>query len=111
MPTTPEGKHLAQGGSGKVSADYGQRAAYALDRCVPGPHRDKKVAGIFGVSVRMAKYLRQGHFWTTDRLTQASRALQNFDAYIASPNIHQRLDALEAEIVALRQQIRVEGDE
>lgn len=107
----PEGKDIAHEGKRRMTADYGQRAAMALDRCVPGPHRDKIVAGKLGVSVRMAKYLRAGLFWTTDRLTQASRSFEDFDAYIATPNLHQRLDELQAEIEALRQHIQGKGDE
>lgn len=56
----------------QMTADYGIRAATALNDFLPGRHRDKIVAGVFNVSLRMAKYLRKGQYWTTDRLTQAS---------------------------------------
>lgn len=76
-----EGKDVAP-----VTADYGQRAAMALDALIPAPHRDKTIARLFGISPRMAKYLRRGQFWTTDRLTQASAALgAAFDAALYSP--------------------------
>lgn len=106
MAIDPRGSAASQKGNHKMTADYGQRAAIALDRCIPGPHRDKEVARLFGCSVRFAKYLRRGQHWTADRLTQASRALKSFDEYLASPNLHRRLDALEAEIAELRKDIQ-----
>jgi len=70
-------------------SDYGQRAATALDQLLPGPHRDKTVARLFGVSVRFAKYLRAGRHWTTHRLSQASAALgQAFDAALTPEAQH-----------------------
>src|SRR5678815_1149880 len=80
------------------------------DSLVPGPHRDKSVARLFGVSVRQAKYLRIGRYWTVDRLTQASAVLgAAFDAALYSPvssgqhysemaGIEDRLTRLEARI-------------
>lgn len=109
MASDEGGKHLAKDGN-RTMSDYGARAGLALDRLVPGPNRDKAVERIFNCSPRMARYLRKGLFWTTDRLTQASRAIENFDAYIATPNLQQRLDALEAEIAELRELTRGEGD-
>lgn len=106
MAIQPERKDVADQRKTSMSADYGQRAALALDRCIPGPHRDKTVARLFGVSVRMAQYLRRGQHWTADRLTQASEAFKQFDNYIASPNIAARLDEMEAELRALRQDIK-----
>jgi len=38
-------------------------------------NRDKAVARMFGVSLRMAKYLREGKHWTVDRLQMASALL------------------------------------
>lgn len=112
MASAQERKNLADERKGdRMTADYGQRAALALDRCVPGPNRDKAVARLFGVSVRMAQYLRRGQFWTAERLTQASAAMQEFDQYIAAPNLHQRLDALQTELEELREQVRARGDE
>lgn len=112
MASAPGCKDIAhQRKAERMTADYGQRAALALDRCVPGPNRDKAVARLFGVSVRMAQYLRRGQFWTAERLTQASTALQGFDQYISAPNIHQRLDALEAELSALRKHLGDEGED
>lgn len=88
--------------------DYGARAAAALDQLLPGPHRDKAVARLFNVSVRMAQYLRSGRFWTAERLSQASRALGvDFDVRIAAPSadrIWDRIGELEREIAALRQE-------
>jgi hypothetical protein len=113
MASEPSGKIIAnRGKGGQMTADYGQRAALALDRCVTGPNRDKTVARLFGVSVRMARYLRCGQHWTADRLSQASAALSTFDQYISAPNLHQRLDALEAELGDLRRHLcRNEGDD
>jgi hypothetical protein len=61
-------------------SDFGIRAAVAIDSLLPGPHKDKRVARLFGVSVRLAQYLRQGKHWTVDRMSQASRLLgSDFD--------------------------------
>lgn len=113
MASDAKRKDIAHQRNGdRMTADYGQRAALALDRCIPGPNRDKAVARLFGVSVRMAQYLRRGQHWTTERLTQASAALQSVDQYISAPNIHQRLDAMEAELTELRQHLKVsEGED
>lgn len=111
MASEPEGKTLANQGKPPVSADYGQRAAFALNQCVRGPNADKQVAIAFKITTRMAKYLRKGLFWTTDRLNQASAAYKNFDAYLASPvQIHARLDELEQELADLRSMLRGEDD-
>ena len=92
-----------------MTADYGQRAAIALDLLVPGPHRDKAVARMFGVSVRTAKYLRTGKRWTVDRMTQARERLgEAFDTALTgaqmraeTENIEQRIARLEAKLEAL----------
>jgi ubiquinone biosynthesis protein UbiJ len=87
VTTEPEGKDVAQKGNQTMAGDYGQRAATALDLLITGPHRDKTVARLFGVSVRMAKYLRAGQYWTSERLTQASGVLgAAFDAALISPS-------------------------
>jgi hypothetical protein len=107
MASEPERKDIAHQRNGdRMTADYGQRAALALDRCVPGPNKDKAVARLLNVSVRMAQYLRRGQHWTAGRLTQASATLRGFDQYISAPNIHQRLDAMEAELTELRQHLK-----
>lgn len=112
MPIEQDGKILANQRKGRMTADYGQRAAYALGRCVSGPNADKIVAGAFGISVRMARYLRNGLFWTTERLNQASGAFKNFDGYLAAPDqLHARLDELEHELADLRAMLRGEDDD
>lgn len=109
MASIEERKVLAhQRKAERMTADYGQRAALALDRCIPGPNRDKAVARLFGVSVRRAQYLRRGQFWTAERLSQASAALERFDQYISSPNLIARIDELEAEIADIRTYLRGE---
>lgn len=119
MATRREGN--AKGSGVAPVTDYGVRAAAALNELLPPQHRDKTVARMFDCSVRFAKYLRQGRFWTAERLSQASRALgSDFDMRLAVPEafrvpttlgVHERLDALEAEIVGLRQQLRDGGNE
>lgn len=110
MASRQSGKDFAiRGKGGRMTADYGQRAALALDRCIPGPNRDKAVARLFGVSVRMARYLRGGQHWTAERLTQASAAFDEFDEYISAPNLHVKLDRLEADLAEVRRLIR--GDD
>lgn len=88
-------------------SDYGARAAFAVDTLVPGPNRDKKVARLFSISVRMAQLLRAGRFWTTERLSQASRLLgSDFDALLADPSLlRARLCELEREIADIRNRL------
>jgi len=62
------------------------RAGSALERLIPAPHRDKAIARLFGVSVRMAVYLRAGQHWTLDRLAEASAKLGSaFDVLLWQP--------------------------
>jgi len=109
MATEPEGNNFAQKGNRKMTSDYGQRAALAVNRLVPGPHRDKAIARKLGCSVRFAKYLRAGQHWTIDWLNRASSTIQGFDAYLASPDFHNRLDEIERELVEIRSNLRGEG--
>ena len=103
MARATKGKGIAETGK-RMSADYGVRAGMALNHLVRGPHRDKAVARLLGVSVRMAKYLRAGQFWTTARLSQAGRLIDGFDAYLASPEwVLARLDELAVEVERLRE--------
>jgi hypothetical protein len=97
-----------------------QRAGAALDGSYSGPHRDKRIARDFGVSVRMAQYLRAGQHWTTERLAQASALFgAAFDGALFSPSatpqhftelgdIANRLTRLEAHLeeVARRDETR-----
>lgn len=107
MASEPKRKDVAhQRKDGRMTADYGQRAALALDRCIPGPNRDKAVARLFGVSVRFAQYLRRGQHWTAERLTQASNALAEFDEYISAPNIRAQITRLEADIAEVKRLAR-----
>lgn len=93
-----------------TTADYGQRAAFALNRCVPPRHGDKAVASALKVSVRMARYLRAGAYWTTDRLNQASATWKQFDTYLAAPDrLHAHLDALEGELATIRSMLEAGG--
>jgi hypothetical protein len=111
MATPPTGKNFADQGKPKMTADYGARAGMALDRLVPGPHRDKAVARLLGVSVRMAKYLRAGQHWTTDRLSQAGAVIEGFDAFIGSPEqILARIGELERELQAIRETLGGGGE-
>jgi hypothetical protein len=51
------------------------RAGAALDAMIPDANRDKIIARLFGVSVRMAQYLRCGKCWTVERLSTATEIL------------------------------------
>ena len=102
MATKPEGKDTAQKGNEVMPGDYAQRAALAVNQLVPGPHRDKAIARIFECSVRFAKYLRAGRHWTIDRLNVASQRIAGFDAYLASPDFHTRLDQIARELDEMR---------
>lgn len=108
MATARKGNEIAQKGNGTMPSDYGMRAAIAIDRLVLGPHRDKTVARLFGVSVRMAKYLRAGQHWTIDRLNRASETIKGFDSYLASPNFNARIEEIERELFQLRADLRGE---
>lgn len=87
MATNQEGNILTE--RCNSLSDYGQRAAAALNALLSGPHKDKAAARVFACSVRMAKYLRAGQFWTIERLNQASKAFNDFDAYLADPLLAQ----------------------
>jgi hypothetical protein len=69
-----------------MNGDYGQRAAAVLRGKLPRQHRAKTVAGLFNISLSMAKYLLAGDHWTTRRLMQASELLGDaFDAVLIAP--------------------------
>lgn len=70
-----------QDGCRRLSS-YGMRAASALNKLIPAPYQDKRVARLMGCSVRMAQYLRRGECWTIERLNKASAALPGFDAML-----------------------------
>ena len=89
-----------------MSSDYSQRATLAINRLVPGPNRDKSVARKLGCSVRFAQYLQHGQHWTIDWLNRASAAIEGFDAYLASPDFHNRLDEIEQELAEIRSNLR-----
>jgi hypothetical protein len=103
--------------------DFAQNAGYALDLLVgeriAAQNRDKAVARMFGISLRMAKYLREGKHWTVGRLMTASALLgRDFDVLVIVPlrcgidpeEIHDRIDAvgtqIEQEIEELRGEVR-----
>jgi hypothetical protein len=54
---------------------FGKRAGLALDALIPEKNRDKVIARMFGVTTRMARYLRAGQCWTVERLSLASTIL------------------------------------
>lgn len=113
MAKDQRGNGTAKDGSrSAMTSDYGQRAAVAINALVPGRGRDKALARILECSPRLVRYLRRGECWTLRRLNQASRAIQDFDAYLASPDLlNQRLDAMQAELAAFRRHLRGEDDE
>jgi hypothetical protein len=94
----------------RMSADYGIRAATALNLLLPGQHRAKALQRMFDVSERTAKYLLAGQHWTTARLSQAGKAIEGFDELISTPNLHARMDAMETQIAELQRQVRDKGD-
>jgi hypothetical protein len=110
MDSGSDGKGFAKTGNRSMS-DYGMRAGFAITRLVPGPHRDKILARIFGCSDRMVRYLRAGQHWTTDRLSLASAKIQGFDEAISTPNLHHRLDEIQQEINEIRYNLRGESGE
>jgi hypothetical protein len=103
--------------------DFAGNAGFALDflvaQRIAEQNRDKAVARMFGVSLRMAKYLREGKHWTVNRLSTASALLgRDFDVLVIVPlrcgiapeEIHDRIDEvknqIEDEIVLLRSEVR-----
>jgi hypothetical protein len=101
--------------------DFAGNAGYALDLLVGerigARYRDKAVARMFGVSLRMAKYLREGKSWTPKRLRMASALLgRDFDVLVIMPlrggiepeEIHDRIDAVENRIEREIEQLRSE---
>jgi len=97
----PEGKGIAP----VTTSDYGMRAAMALNHALPGEHRDKLVARMFGCSVRMAKYLRAGQYWTIDRLNQASAVIGDVFDIALSPATDDKHYAEMADIEALAERL------
>jgi hypothetical protein len=79
-------------------------AGLALERLFAGPHRDKRIAQAFGITVRMAQYLRQGKHWTHERFLQLA-ALQ--DAAPPEQTLEDRLNELERELATLRRLLRI----
>jgi hypothetical protein len=62
---------------------FGKRAGRALKALFPEQHRDKAIARFFGCTVRMARYLQAGEYWSRERLDYASRALGvEFDRFL-----------------------------
>lgn len=70
-----------QSGCARLSS-YGARAGAALNKLIPAPYQDKRIARLMGCSVRMAQYLRSGECWTVERLDKASASLPGFDALL-----------------------------
>jgi hypothetical protein len=70
MATMQDGTDPAMSGT-----TFGKRAGAALDALIPEKNRDKVIARMFGVSPRMARYLRAGERWSVERLSLASAAL------------------------------------
>lgn len=70
-----------QSGCARLSS-YGMRAGAALNKLIPVPYQDKRVARMMGCSVRLAQYLRRGECWTIERLNKASASLPGFDAML-----------------------------
>jgi hypothetical protein len=100
--------------------DIGRNAGRALDALVIGPHRDKRIARLFGITPRMARYLRIGKHWTIERLALASslfgeefdRLLVNAQLLVSEPMLSQqaladRLNELETQLAELRRLVRV----
>jgi hypothetical protein len=105
----------------KLGTAFALNAGRAINQLVPAKDRDKTIAQMFGCSVRMAKYRRGGRCWTLDRLQTASALFgQDFDVLLIVPlqhaveslipaqpeEIHERIDRLEDEVAAMRNQLR-----
>lgn len=89
-----------------MHVNYGR----ALDTLFPGPNRDKRIARKFGVSVRMAKYLRTGNHWTVRRLAQAADLFGDaWDAALSKPETNWRhnleMQEIEARLARLEKQL------
>lgn len=79
---SPKGNVAAPQSCCALFPSYGVRAATALNKLIPSPYQDKRVARLMGCSVRMAQYLRRGECWTIERLNKASATLPGFDAML-----------------------------
>jgi hypothetical protein len=78
--------------------------AATLEMLFPEPHRDKSIARAFGITTRMARYLRQGKHWTDGRKAQLALLL----AQLASEQaLVARLNELECQLAELRRLVRV----
>lgn len=89
---------------------FGKRAGQALDALFPEQNRDKAIARLFGVSTRMARYLRAGDRWTLERLAFASNALgQKFNEMliprdqpiVPKETIEDKLDRIDRQLAKL----------
>ena len=84
--------------------DFARNAAFALDLLIAERiaerNRDKAVARMFGVSLRMAKYLREGKHWTWEstpmQLVKAEPADDQM-AVAAFPDLAGAAEVAEAE--------------
>jgi hypothetical protein len=91
------------------------RAGAALDAMIPDSNRDKIIARLFGVSVRMAQYLRCGKCWTVERLSTATEILGEeftnrvWESVLEPPTTDEllmRFDRLERQVEELLTEMR-----
>jgi hypothetical protein len=79
----------------------GERAGFFLEVNYPGRSKDERIAHDLGISVGMAKLLRQGRAWTVARLDQALELWPEFRRFVfpapRSDHIANRLEQLAAE--------------
>ncbi len=99
---------------------FARAATAAVNQIINGAHADKRTARHLHCSLRLAKYLRAGKYWTLERLSIASAMLgDEFDRLLmphlhtiesippprGDDDLHKKLDRVLKEISAIKDQI------
>ncbi len=104
---------------------FARAATAAVNQIINGQHADKRTARQLHCSLRLAKYLRAGKYWTLERLSIASAILgDEFDRLLmphlhtierapprGNDDVHEKLDRLLEEISTVKDQISAVNDE
>ena len=97
----PDKEGRNQGNDTAISASsIGERAGVFLEINYPGRSKDERIAHDLGISVGMAKLLRQGRAWTVARLDQAMELWPGFREFVFPEPRSDQIANLLAHLVA-----------